>query len=515
MLDAFKKRGDEGKSAKEQVAELQALIGQAREERAALSTMLTQVELHGSKLSTLGRSLQEVSDRAGGTTGKMDALAKRFSTLETRATGLEEIGTQIKTLRGGVGELEKTTQQLLAPDGELQKHRHEVQQLSKQAGQNVALLDAMKKEQSNLDKLRERLRVAHTEVEDSAGKTTSLKVDFDRLRDLTGQLTQDHARLKDSIRETHEQAAATTEAVRDVEKRMGPLREIQEVSESSATQLARLNSLAEHVLQKVKVLENQKHTVEHAVVESNRLNEMVWNMDVQVAKLKDGAQQAAQVEETVTRIEALASDALGGLEKATSSQESFSQELAKLDQGRAELTDFVHGYVERLTVERRELDACDERMKSLQTGLSATEASVGSLQEWEKNLGALGQRAEGLQKLMSGLTEQAEDLQKRQTDLETLRSRLAQIDELTKRTSYQFGALEKSREDLEGLRQEVQEFYKTHAEIGKTIATLTESKTTFEAFLQRTDEFRRQIPGYIRISQRAQIPYISIFYGLN
>ena len=43
MLDAFKKRGtgDEGKSAKEQVAELQELIGKAREERAALSTMLT------------------------------------------------------------------------------------------------------------------------------------------------------------------------------------------------------------------------------------------------------------------------------------------------------------------------------------------------------------------------------------------------------------------------------------------------------------------------------------------
>ena len=69
MLDAFKKRGagDGGMLAKEQMAELQALIGQAREERAALSTMLTQVELHGSKLSTLGRSLQEVSDRAGPT----------------------------------------------------------------------------------------------------------------------------------------------------------------------------------------------------------------------------------------------------------------------------------------------------------------------------------------------------------------------------------------------------------------------------------------------------------------
>ena len=121
MLEAFKKRGagDGGLSAKEQVAELQALIGQAREERAALSTMLTQVELHGSKLSTLGRSLQDVHDRAGPAAGKMDTLANRLSTLEARATGLEEIGDRIETLRGGVRKVEETAQQLLAPDGEL------------------------------------------------------------------------------------------------------------------------------------------------------------------------------------------------------------------------------------------------------------------------------------------------------------------------------------------------------------------------------------------------------------
>ena len=51
-MGVFNKRGagDGQKSAKEQVAELEALVSQAREERAALSTMLTQVELHGSKI---------------------------------------------------------------------------------------------------------------------------------------------------------------------------------------------------------------------------------------------------------------------------------------------------------------------------------------------------------------------------------------------------------------------------------------------------------------------------------
>jgi len=437
MLDAFKKRGaeDTGQSAKAQTAELQELIGQSREERAALSTMLTQVELHGSKLSTIGRSLQEVSERAGPATGKMDALAKQLSALEKRATGLEEISTRIETMRGGVSKVEEATQQLLGPDGELERHRREVRELSTQATHNVALLDTMKAEQGKLDELREQLGVALHEVKDSASATATLKRDVDGLRSVTERLTQEHARLRDSLGEASGQAKAMIEATKDVERRLGPLAEMQELGRDTETQLATLNSLAEHVLEKVKVLENQKHTVEHAVVESNRLNELVWNMDVQVAKINDGAKQVAQVEETVARIETLAADALTGLEQATKSKESFTRELDKLEQGRAELTDFVRGYFERLTVERKELQSFDQRVQSLQSGLSTTAASMSKLQDREKDLAALDQRTDVIEKRLAGLSGQAEDLQRKQTGLETLRDRLAQVDELTKRTS--------------------------------------------------------------------------------
>ncbi len=154
----------------------------------------------------------------------------------------------------------------------------------------------MKKEQGTLDELRERLRTAQSEVRDSASTTRSLKADFDRLRSLTGQLTQEHARLKESLRETHAQGATTTEAVRDVDKRLGPLGEMLELRKSTDTRLRALNSLAAHVLQKVKILDNQKHTVEHAVVEANRLNEMVTE---QKAMLDHVVENVATLNETL------------------------------------------------------------------------------------------------------------------------------------------------------------------------------------------------------------------------
>ncbi len=158
------------------------------------------------------------------------------------------------------------------------------------------------------------------------------------------------------------------------------------------------------------------------------------------------------------------------------------------------MTDFVRGYFERLTVEWKEVDAFDERLNLLHSGLSHSEKSINGLQEREKDLGALEQRSEWLEKRMAGLTGEAEDLQKKQAWLETLRDRLTELDELTKRTSYQFWALEKSREDRQELRKEIQESYKTHAALSKTMEALATDKKVFEGFLQRTDEFRRQLP---------------------
>lgn len=47
MLEGLRKRGRAGKSGDEQLTELDSLINKAREERAALSTMLSQVEVRG------------------------------------------------------------------------------------------------------------------------------------------------------------------------------------------------------------------------------------------------------------------------------------------------------------------------------------------------------------------------------------------------------------------------------------------------------------------------------------
>src|SRR5258708_29296389 len=257
MLDAFKSKSG---ASKLQSDELQTLIAASKEERAALSTMLTQVQLHGATLAYAGKMLQEGEEKAGKAHTKLDEVTDRLNKAAARVKELEAIDGRIKALTDSVTQAEKEAVRLTAPDGELQKHKQALQSLSSQALQTRASLDTLKKDQSSLDELRDQLRQAQTEIKTSHERTEGLKTDFEQLRTMSGQLTQDYGKLKELSRESHDEANTTVEMVKEVEKRLGPLAKLQEMSKTTEERMCTLNSLAEHVTQKIKALDNQKHT---------------------------------------------------------------------------------------------------------------------------------------------------------------------------------------------------------------------------------------------------------------
>src|SRR6185503_3833195 len=164
MLEAFKKSGKNGRS---QAEELGALIATCREERAALSTMLTQIQLQSTRLATAGKSLQEVDEKAVQAHTRLDQIAERLAGADARATELAAIDARIRALIEAVARAEEATAKVTAPDGELQKQKQALQNLSSQALQTRASLDSLKKEQASLDELRERLQASQAEVHES------------------------------------------------------------------------------------------------------------------------------------------------------------------------------------------------------------------------------------------------------------------------------------------------------------------------------------------------------------
>ena len=342
---------------------------------------------------------------------------------------------------------------------------------------------SIQKEKVVFDQLRDDLRQAQDETKDSADKRVALKGDFDKLWAIGSQLQQEYGRMKESLRATREEASNTTEAVRDVEKKLRPLVKLNELSETTEERLAMLNSLAEHVMQKVKVLENQKHTVEHAVVESNRVSEMVWNMDVQIGKLNEGSKQAAQVDETLSRIEHVSRAVMAKLEQAQKTEEAFSGDLTKLEKGRVELCEFVKGHFEHLALDRKKFESFEQRVQTLQSELGALESGFDGLAAKEEGVAAMGQKAADLSEKLTKLFERTEKLQERQDGLATLDSQLAQTEELGAQVTRQHETLVQGRKEVDTLRKELDELYKTQTKIAKVREQIGADRRAFEAFL--------------------------------
>ncbi|MBI4486401.1 MAG: hypothetical protein HY655_10355, partial [Acidobacteria bacterium] len=258
MLDAFKNMtGGKGKLVQKQTGELEALIAVAREERSAISAMLTALTTRSAKLAPLGKSLEQVTEKATTVTARLDEIAKRLTSLDDHTKELGEIDKRIHALKDAARQAEQTTQKAIGPDGELQKHREAVQHLSSQALQTQASLDTLKKERSALEELRGHLREAENEVKQALGQAGTLRGELDQIRAVATSLTQDYTKIRESSREAREDTMAAMATVKDVEKKLGPLAQLHELSQSTEERLSALNALAEHVSLKAKALDSQ------------------------------------------------------------------------------------------------------------------------------------------------------------------------------------------------------------------------------------------------------------------
>jgi chromosome segregation ATPase len=99
-----------------------------------------------------------------------------------------------------VSEAQASAEKLLAPDGELQKHRAAVQQLSSQALQTSASLESLKAEQAALEALRKTLRESQNDLKGATQRTEVLKGELHQLRGNSDGLAEDYGKLREAVR---------------------------------------------------------------------------------------------------------------------------------------------------------------------------------------------------------------------------------------------------------------------------------------------------------------------------
>ena len=493
-MDVFKWIGGGGK-AQRQVEDLHKLIETAREERGALSAMLTQVSTRSSKLGQVGKSLKAVDQKANSIGERLGEVLSRIDGLEARTKAFDEVEQRVEAMLQTAGAAQEVAEKLMAPDGDLRKHRQQVQHLSSQMLETRASVEALAHERAVLEDLRKQIAQSKAETCQAIEAAGGLRGEIEQVRGTAGQLGQDYAKLRDTTRAAREDASVAAAAVKDIESRLGPLMQLQNRSETTEGKLTALNALAEHVTQKAKALESQKHTIDRATVEANRLNEMVWAMDVQIGKLNEGLKKAARGEKVVTRVEKLVEDVTARAEGAAKVRDEMAREAARFEKDWRALADQMRAALDRVGQENKSLAVYQQRVGVLQSSVGEAESRLKALSARERHLVApLGQRVDGLSKAFEGLLARAEEFSTKQADLESLGERLTEVEALSKQTTTQFEGLKQTRNDLDRLRVDIQDFHKSHAEAVRLRDQMGADRSALEGFLGRISEFKARTP---------------------
>jgi hypothetical protein len=99
MFNAFKNMsGSKGKTIDKQASELELLIASAREERSAISAMLTALTTRSAKLTPLTQSMEQAVQLATTVTSRLDGIAGRLDQLDDRTKDLEGLDARIQAL---------------------------------------------------------------------------------------------------------------------------------------------------------------------------------------------------------------------------------------------------------------------------------------------------------------------------------------------------------------------------------------------------------------------------------
>ena len=494
MLDALLKKLTGGSRTEKQAEDFQALILAAKEERSALNAMLAQIDLRGSKLAQVGKTLEQFDAKTVATDRKVTDVDKRIAGLEERTRTFAEIDVRIQELLTTSEQAHQKAESLVAPESDLQKFRKSVQHLSSQMLQSQAGIDALRRDQATLKEVRTELRKTQDGVKSTIDGTAVVKGELDQVRGTAGHLSQDYARLREASKEVREDSVTAAESVKELERKLAPLMQLQELSKTTEERLTGLNTMAEHVSQKTKALESQRSTVERAVVEANRLNEMVWNMDVQINRLNEGVKEAHRSEETIGRIETLVEQTNATVEGVTKARDDMVRESARFEKDGRVLMDSMRASLERVALEKKQFEAFDLRLGMLQGAVKEAEARMEALDVKERNFSQLHQKVDVLNQSFQGLSVQADELAKKQAGLDMLQDRLAQVEELAKRTALQQETLKQGRQELETLRGDIYKLHESHAQVAQLGDKLAADRSALEAFSERMTAFMHQTP---------------------
>ena len=473
------------------LASLEQLVVNVAGERRQLETLLQSI--NEANLPGVQSALDRVEQQAVGLVRRLDDLSTRAEQVSTASRTIEVLEARVAALEAAVVSAETKTDDALQRASEIDRQRSALQDVVTVARESTTRLEALAADPGLMQQAAE-LRRVEDDLQRVTKQQARLASSIEGLQATTTALADSATTADQLSQRALEAASSAADQSMALERKLETLARLEALAGDTTGQLQSLNGLAEHVAMKLKALEGQQQTVERAVVDSRRVNEMVWEMEGQINKLKEGSTVTARVEAHLAQLERLHRDVATALEDGARERSQFTDTLAQHQREASDLVDDLQSHLDRLAVNRKEMNTLGERLGATQERVSDTERRLAAVLASEQMVGGLAERIDGLETHLGDLTAQAQALHDKQTALGTVADRLDDVEQTATGITSQLDQLTERRKDIEALEHRFAALDATFVTTRTLTDTLREQKHEFARFVDQAKEFMKDAP---------------------
>lgn len=475
--------------------ELKALIAKALDERTKFAAQVGKAKQVTDKLAELEEPLQELQT-------KTETAAQRLAKVEERTGILESFGEQ----------LDQFTQRFAAAEQQQQATQSAYTRVSNDIADLHAIAGGLKGSVDAALKVRAELEAAMAPT----GPVTDIKARLDKLREdflSYSHDVQSAREQQDSIKRVQDEAMQRTAQARDVAQRVttqleeagakvaklevavADVAKVQQMAPRAEQDVQALNALADHVAAKTRILEKQREVVERAAAQTARLDDLVWDLDARVKKLDQDRKKIKETQSALTDLQDLVRRIEGRTQEVRTAQQAGEKESAQQLARFGAIRDEMKQSLSQFDMEKRGLDAVNQRIIDLRGALTDFERRFGDLQSTNQAIAQSQARADDL---TAKLTTISNDLVRVSEQAE--RSRAAEVtleraESTAQRVSQRLESLQGAYPDLQALARDVGELKSAREAVLDALERVRGSRTELERGLQAQSEARALVSG--------------------
>lgn len=248
-----------------------------------------------------------------------------------------------------------------------------------------------------------------------------MRSQMDALMESFGRMAEAHARhasateeSEGKIREIEERTNAVVERFEVVDRRTAELQEMSGTLEHLTSELPEvrrnlgtLEALADHVTQRVAVLEEQREAVDRATAQAEHLSDLIRRLDRQTKKQEGNVRIVAKLRDEVGTLEALHGALLERTDEIAERQREIDTRDAaqreQLEAMRQGLEKDVTETMVRFEFEREGMDAVRHQVAEVRRAVVELEERRPAIDEMRTEIDAVESRRAGLSDKLNGL----------------------------------------------------------------------------------------------------------------